>query len=60
MQRVIEFYKIIKEKSTRTLGSLKVSNWDILEIRSQKSEIRPLVSNQFKYKGTLNQKKTEL
>ena len=60
MQRVIEFYNIIKEKSTRTSGSLKVSNWDILEIRSQKSEIRPLVSNQFKYKGTLNQKKTEL
>ena len=41
---------------TRTSGSFKVSNWDILELRSQKLEIRSFsFLNSLNY-GTLNQK----
>ena len=49
-----------KKKKTRTSRSFKVSNWDILEFRSQKFEIRTFrFLNSMEY-GTLNPKSTEL
>ena len=49
-----------KTNKTRTSGSFKVSNWDILEPRSQKFEIRSFSFLNSLDNRTLNPKKTEL